>query len=91
MSAIEVNKHPSTLELHKLQVNKWARWEKGLSQLPQHYKNEETCYILEGEAVVTMPDGSVVVLREGCLAKFPPGVECVWNIVRPVSKLYSCH
>ncbi len=45
--------------------------------------------MIEGEALVTMDDGTVVELKPGTLATFPAGSSCVWDVTQALTKHYS--
>lgn len=62
-------------------------WECGISQFDYQYDDDETCVIIEGEAEITCNKGKVY-LKPDCLAYFPKGTKCVWNVIKPVKKYY---
>lgn len=49
----------------------------------------EMIVILEGELECTGDDGSHFVLTEGDACTFPRGWSGIWNVIRPVRKLYA--
>jgi uncharacterized cupin superfamily protein len=59
-----------------------------VSKFPWHYDAEETCYILEGEVVVTPDGGEEVTVGEGDLVTFPEGMSCTWEVRKPIRKHY---
>ncbi len=85
---VEVRK-PTLKELDKLGVEKWPIWEKEESSFDWYYDDKETCYFLEGEVEVELPDGKVVKVEKGDLAVFPKGLSCRWNIKSKVKKHYN--
>jgi uncharacterized cupin superfamily protein len=86
---IEVQKNPPESLLARMRVKSWPIWEKEASKFPWTYGEAETCYLLEGEVVVT-PDGggAPVSFAKGDLVVFPAGVSCTWDIRRAVRKHY---
>ncbi len=77
------------MKLDVMQVDEWDVWEKEISRFSWRYEDTETCCLLEGEAVVTADDGECVLVREGDLVTFLPGLSCTWNIRRPIRKHYK--
>ncbi|RMF05228.1 DUF861 domain-containing protein [Candidatus Woesearchaeota archaeon] len=81
-------KKPSDEELRAMGVESWPVWEKEPSEFPWTYDEKETCYILEGRAVVSY-DGKKVEFGKGDLVVFPKGLSCVWKIIEPIKKHYN--
>jgi len=88
MSEIHIEHHPSEARLQELGVTDWPIWEKEVSSFPWTYDSNETCYLLEGEVIVTPDGGEPVTIRAGSLATFPAGLSCTWEIRKPVRKHY---
>ena len=88
MDPILVEHNPSPMKLDVIGVYDWPIWNKEPSTFPWIYDQKETCYLLEGEAVVTPDGGEPVTIIEGDLVMFPAGMSCTWEIRRPVSKHY---
>jgi len=89
MTMILVEKDPSPMKLDVMGVEEWDTWEKGISRFPWQYDETETCYILEGEAVVTPDDGGTpVTIGAGDLVTFMPGLRCQWEVRSPIRKHY---
>ena len=94
MSHIKVvemkKKIPTEEELKELGVKSWGIWEKEKSVFDWSYSDTETCYILEGEVEVTdNSTGEKLEFKKGDLVQFPNGLECVWNVKKPVKKFYN--
>jgi uncharacterized cupin superfamily protein len=70
-------------------INSWPIWEKEISEFPWEYDMEETCFILEGEAVITPEKGPSVTIKQGDLVTFPRGMKCRWRITEPIRKHYD--
>ena len=70
-------------------AKQWPTWGCDASSFPWSYGSQETCLVIEGEALVTMDDGTVVELRPGTLATFPAGSSCVWDVTQALTKHYS--
>ena len=80
---------PTEEKLQKLDVKSWPIWEKGISEFPWEYDETETCYILEGEVVVTPDNGKPVSFTKGDLVVFSSGLKCRWKINKAVRKYYK--
>jgi hypothetical protein len=89
MSEITVEHNPSPAKLEVMGVYDWPIWTKEISQFPWRYDTSETCYILEGEVIVTPAGGQPVQLSEGDLVTFPAGMSCTWQIQSNISKHYK--
>jgi len=79
---------PSEEKLLKLNVKLWPVWEKEESEFPWEYDEKETCFIIEGEVVVTSDNGESVKIGKGDLVVFPEGLSCRWKINKAVKKYY---
>ncbi len=85
---IRVERNPSPEQLATLKIEDWPIWSKEVSIFPWSYDSTETCYILEGEVIVTPEGGEPVQIGKGDLVTFPVGMACTWDIRRPVKKHY---
>ena len=88
MSEIRVVREPEEERLEEMGVRSWPIWEKGTSEFPWKYDQEETCFFLEGEVVVTPEGGDPVSMGKGDLVTFPVGMVCTWEVRKPVRKHY---
>ncbi len=88
MSSIEVVHNPDDSQLKELGVTDWPIWEKEESEFPWHYDSAETCYILEGDVVVTPDGGEPVQVGKGDLVTFPKGMSCRWAVRQAIRKHY---
>jgi len=79
---------PTKEKLESLDVSSWPIWEKEVSEFPWEYDESETCYILEGDVIVTPEKGTPVRFGKGDLVVFPSGLKCRWRINQPVRKHY---
>jgi len=80
-------KKPSEEEIAS--TGSWGTWEKEPSEFPWSYAEKETCLILEGEAMVTSPDGQTIRFGTGDLVTFEAGLECTWKIEKTIRKRYK--
>ena len=80
---------PSKEKLLKLDVKSWPIWEKEISEFPWEYDETETCYILEGDVVVTPESGTPVRFGKGDLVVFSRGLKCRWSVIKAVRKHYK--
>jgi len=88
-SSIQLERQPSAERLEQLGVLGWPIWSKEASEFPWTYGERETCYLIEGEVIVT-PDGEEPVqIQTGDLVTFPAGMSCTWKITQDVRKHYQ--
>ena len=85
---IKIERNPTEERLQELGVSGWATWTKEESEFPWSYGDDETCYFLEGEVVVTPEGGEPVTMGEGDLVTFPRGMSCTWEVRKGVRKHY---
>lgn len=71
------------------EAKKWPTWSKEVSKFDWTYGDKETCLILEGEVEVTNKYGKIFSFKEGDYVIFPEGMNCFWNVKRPVKKHYN--
>lgn len=76
-------------KLLKLKVKSWPIWEKEVSEFSWEYDDTETCYILEGDVVVTPENDNPVSFGKGDLVIFSKGLVCTWKIKKAVRKHYK--
>lgn len=88
MSEIEVEHSPTEERLAELGVPGWPIWTKEASEFPWHYDEQEQCYFLEGDVVVTPEGGEPVEMGQGDFVTFPQGMSCTWKVGRDVRKHY---
>ncbi|MBN2458451.1 cupin domain-containing protein [Candidatus Woesearchaeota archaeon] len=67
---------------------KWSFWEKAPSVFPWIYSVNETCYILDGHAIVTY-EGGQAEFGKGDWVIFPKGLSCKWKVTEKIRKQYS--
>ncbi len=89
MSQILYEHKPAPGKLEVMHVFDWPIWEKEISTFPWSYDQQEVCYFIEGQVIVTTDYGTVVELNEGDLVTFPAGLSCTWEIKQPVKKHYK--
>ena len=85
---IKIVENPDESLLNEMGVKGWPIWEKEISSFPWSYDTPETCYILEGEVVVTPEHGDPVEIKKGDLVTFPTGLRCTWDIRSDIRKHY---
>ena len=83
---VEHNVPPAKLDV--LYVDDWPTWEKEVSEFDWQYDQSETCYIIEGKAIVTPENGEPVTIQAGDMVTFPKGMKCRWQIVEAIEKHY---
>lgn len=85
---IEVVNAPKRETLDSMGVFSWPVWEKEASEFPWSYDEQEICYLLEGDVIVTPEGGEPVRFGKGDLVTFPSGMRCRWKILTNVRKHY---
>jgi len=89
---IQVIQQPNEEFLRKKGVYDWPIWGCEASRFPWTYNEAESCYLLEGQVVVTPSDGRAAVsFQKGDYITFPAGMACVWNVKEAVQKHYIFH
>ena len=88
VSEIAVDHAPTAERLDALGIRTWPIWTKEVSTFPWTYDEPETCYILEGDVVVTPQGGAPVRIGKGDLVTFPAGMCCTWDVRGAVKKHY---
>jgi len=88
MDDIKIVRNPTDDALKAMDVENWPIWEKEESEFPWSYDEPETCYVLEGNVVVTPDGGDPVEIQAGDLVTFPSGMSCTWKISKAIRKHY---
>ena len=89
MEDIKIQHEPDEDDLEKRGVFNWPIWIKESSEFPWKYDDSETCYILEGDIIVTPDGGEPIEIRKGDLVTFPKGMSCTWKIKKDVRKHFK--
>ena len=88
MNQVQIERNPDPKRLDKLGVHGWGIWTKEVSEFPWHYDEQEICYLLEGDVIVTPDGGEPVRFGKGDLVTFPAGMSSIWKVPKPVRKHY---
>ena len=75
-------------EKESQEAQSWPIWEKEESEFPWEYFDQETCLILEGNAIVKTPK-EIVEFGPGDYVIFPEGLKCTWKIKKKIRKHYK--
>lgn len=86
--AFTVEHNPSPAKLEVMGVDNWPIWTKEISCFPWTYDTDETCYILDGEVMITPDGGAATRIGPGDLVHFSNGLSCTWDIRSPIRKHY---
>jgi len=65
----------------------WPLWSCEISEFDWEYSDKESCYLLEGEVVVSSGFENVT-FSAGDFVVFPKGLKCHWKVTKPVRKHY---
>ena len=88
MSAITIEHHVTPAKLDVLYVDDWPVWSKDVSELEWTYDKKETCYIIEGKAIITPEGEESITIQEGDMVFFSQGLKCTWKIIEAIEKNY---
>jgi len=86
MSTVKIQKLKED-EISQRGIRDWPVWTKEVSRFDWTYEGEEQCLFLEGDVVIETKDG-VFQIRPGDFVTFEDGLECIWDIRKPVKKHY---
>jgi uncharacterized protein len=75
-------------EIAERQIRKWPIWEKEVSRFSHAYDGDEECLFLEGEVIIESAVGNYTILP-GDFVIFKDGLECTWDVKKPVKKHYN--
>ncbi|MEW5757821.1 MAG: cupin domain-containing protein [Pseudomonadota bacterium] len=89
MNDIKIIRNPSEAQLNEQGVRDWPVWTKEISKFPWTYDENETCFFLAGDVIVTPEGGTPVQIGKGDLVTFPAGMSCTWEIRQAVKKHYN--
>lgn len=89
MDDITIEHRVSPAKLDVLYVDDWPVWTKEVSEFEWKYDTTETCYIVEGKAIITPENKEPIIIESGDMVIFPKGMKCVWNIIEPIEKHYN--
>jgi len=70
----------------------WDFWQCDPSTFDWEYFNTETCYIIEGQVTVRTEsdeENIEIDIEAGDLVTFPKGLKCVWDVKKPIRKVYT--
>ncbi|MBD2136152.1 cupin domain-containing protein [Anabaena sp. FACHB-1237] len=85
---IKIQHQPSQEVIEELGIENWPVWQKEASKFSWVYDEQETCYFLTGDVIVTPNGGKPVRMAKGDLVTFPAGMSCTWEIISDVKKHY---
>jgi uncharacterized protein len=86
MSEISITKLSET-EIQQRKIHSWPIWTKESSKFDWQYDSREECLILEGEITVETKNGDFHI-KAGDFVTFEKGLQCTWNVIKPVRKHY---
>ena len=81
-------KNLTSEEIKEKGIRSWPVWTKGISRFNHAYDGAEECLFLEGDVTIETSDGPVHI-KPGNFVVFEDGLECVWDIKKPVRKHYN--
>jgi uncharacterized protein len=78
----------SEKEISTRGIIKWSIWEKEISAFDWFYDSMEQCLFLEGEVVIKTSEGDYKI-KKGDFVTFKEGLQCSWQVIKPVRKHYK--
>ncbi len=87
MSEIIISKL-SEAEIRGKNIRSWPIWTKEISRFDWYYDSQEACLIIEGEIQIETANGKYHI-QAGDFVVFKKGLQCVWNVIKPVRKYYQ--
>jgi uncharacterized protein len=75
-------------ELKERGVLKWPIWEKEISRFNHVYDGDEECLIIEGQVIIETKEANYTI-GPGDFVTFKEGLDCIWNIRKPIRKHYN--
>ena len=66
----------------------WSIWKCPISKFDWEYNQEEHCYIIEGDVIVSTKNETVNI-TSGDYIIFPEGLKCHWNVTKAIKKHYK--
>jgi uncharacterized cupin superfamily protein len=89
MGKVKVRKNPDEKTLETMGVGKWPIWNKEVSEFEWFYDEDETFYVLEGEASITEESGEVHRIEKGDLVTCKKDLRCTWKVTKFIKKHYN--
>jgi uncharacterized protein len=77
----------SEAEIEKRGIYDWPVWTKEVSRFDWTYDGEEQCLFLEGHVIIECSTGKFEI-NPGDFVIFEAGLNCIWDIRKPVRKHY---
>ena len=73
---------------NKDEYKSWPIWDCKPSKFDWEYNQEEHCYLIEGNVIVSSQLESVKI-RKGDYVIFPKGLKCHWEVTTHIKKHYT--
>lgn len=74
-------------EIESRGILKWPIWTKEISRFSHVYEGDEECLFLEGEVLIETNEGNFNI-KPGDFVVFKDGLDCIWDVRKPVKKHY---
>lgn len=81
-------KRLSEQEISDRGIREWPIWTKEISRFGYTYDGDEECLFIEGEVIIETRDGNFNI-GPGDFVVFRNGLDCVWDVRKPVKKYYN--
>ena len=73
--------------LNNIKIFKKPLWEHHPAKFNWKYNEKESCYIIDGEAIIVTSCESIIISK-GDFLIFPEGLKCTWEILKTIRKHY---
>ena len=78
---------PDAKFLNNIEIFKKPIWEHHPANFNWKYNEKESCYLIDGEAIIITPFESLTISK-GDFVIFPKGLKCTWKILKTIRKHY---
>jgi uncharacterized cupin superfamily protein len=89
MDHIAIERKHSIERLGRTEAGDWRIWIKEPGEFTRYYGEDETCYLLEGAAVIIRDAGHMLKIEKGDLISISAGTSCRWKIQESIQALYQ--
>ena len=73
---------------NKSDYKNWSIWECKPSKFDWKYDQEEHCFIINGDAIISTSK-EIIQITNNDFVIFPKGLQCNWEVKKAIKKYYS--
>jgi len=89
VSEIKVIRQVSSNWLNQEGILQWPLFEESDGSFPCYYYTDESCYVLEGEVLVTISGDDEITLCTGDFITLPKDRASFWEVLKPFRGHFS--